>query len=323
MSLFRRPSLLTIHAALVAMMAVSACSSSKSNDSSLSSFDDSSMPDFDSEFSQESFQRSNGMSKNRQRSAGSPYRLSVRPAVHSMPVKAGNHWMNAFYFVTSENETWRSLAIKFYNKAEHTELVRSWNMGQVLKPGSVVYYNSPFRPQDQSNMLSFTEDFGQRFERRQVQAGDSLSKIAGRLWGNVHAWPAIAAVNPQITHPDVIEVGEVLFIPASFDTSAALAKVVNFSPTETSGNEALESNELQDDDVNAVTGTLNQSDSSNSDEKRTPLRTSTLIVLAGLIMILSSLVYFLWRRAQNQDSHTGSLSKMDKLTSFFKTKSGY
>jgi len=56
------------------------------------------------------------------------------------------------------------------------------------------------------------------------------------------------------------------------------------------------------------------------------MRSSTLVALAGAILVLASLVYMLWRRAQtqSQDPYAGdSLSKMDKLTSFFKTKSGF
>ncbi len=45
-----------------------------------------------------------------------------------------------------------------------------------------------------------------------VQPGDSLSIIAGKVYGDINLWPTIASVN-KIANPEVIEVGMVLFIP--------------------------------------------------------------------------------------------------------------
>jgi 5'-nucleotidase len=45
-----------------------------------------------------------------------------------------------------------------------------------------------------------------------VQAGDWLSKIAGRAYGDVMAYQKIAEAN-KITNPDTIEVGTVLQLP--------------------------------------------------------------------------------------------------------------
>jgi LysM domain len=322
LSLRLTSSLLPIHAALVAIVGLSACSSSKSSDSSLSgSNDDMSMSDLQ------------GSSTNYRPGNGTAYRKSVRPVVHSMPIKDGSHWLNAFYFVTSDSETWQSLAVKFYNRAEHAQLLRDWNKGERLHAGSVIYYNSPFRPQDREKMLSFAEDFGQPADQHLVQAGDSLSKIAGALWGNVHAWPAIAAINPQIAHPDLIEVGETLFIPPSVDSANILAKLLK------SSNGSSDLTAQMDDSLPEITGVENDTNSQDklgsgavagtlesqetpSVGPRMPMRTSTMIVLAGIMLVLASLVYVLWKRTQNNDPYSGSLSKMDRLSSFFKTKSG-
>lgn len=264
-------------------------------------------------------------SKNRQQHSAAGYRKSVRPAVHSMPVKDGSHWLNAYYFVTSESDTWQKLALKFYNRAEHVELLKTWNRTTKLEVGSVIYYNSPFRPQDREKILSFAEDFGQPLKQQRVMAGDSLSKIAGALWGNVHAWPAIAAINPQIAHPDLIQVGETLFIPPNVDSANILANLVNPQMDDSLPEmNSLDANSQVQDDLGAgaaVTGTI-ESPTPPADSNRSPLRTSTIIILAGIIAALASLIYFLWKRNQAQDPYAGSLSKMDRLTSFFKTKSG-
>ncbi len=47
-----------------------------------------------------------------------------------------------------------------------------------------------------------------------VQAGDSLSKIAGELLGNSNRWPEIFEANKeQIQNPNAIQVGQELVIP--------------------------------------------------------------------------------------------------------------
>jgi LysM repeat protein len=48
-----------------------------------------------------------------------------------------------------------------------------------------------------------------------VVAGDWLSKIAGRYYGNIHKWPVIFAANRKVIgrNPDLIRPGQVLFVP--------------------------------------------------------------------------------------------------------------
>jgi nucleoid-associated protein YgaU len=47
-----------------------------------------------------------------------------------------------------------------------------------------------------------------------VQSGDSLSKIAKRIYGDANKWHAIFAANrDQIKNPDLIQPGQVLTLP--------------------------------------------------------------------------------------------------------------
>jgi len=307
-------------AALVAVIGLNACSSAPRDDQSVMPGDEGSV----SEIQVGESDYSAAVKGSSDHFSGGAYRKSVRPVVHSVPVKNGDHWLNAFYFITSESETWQSLATKFYNRPEHADMLRQWNGHDHLAVGTVVYYNSPFRPQDRDQMLSFAEDFGQRNEAYQVVAGDSLSLIASRLWGNVHAWPAIAAINPQLAHPDLIQIGETLYLPPTVDTQSVLAKMVN-DPLSLQGSGMDDSLPQLDQPAQApVAATIDAPPPPPS--TRTPMRSSTLVALAGAILVLASLVYMFWRRAQtqSQDPYAGdSLSKMDKLTSFFKTKSGF
>lgn len=50
----------------------------------------------------------------------------------------------------------------------------------------------------------------------QIQSGDSLSKIALRYTGDMYRYPEILELNPQITNPDLIKVGDLLTLPDSW-----------------------------------------------------------------------------------------------------------
>lgn len=217
------------------------------------------------------------------------YRKSVRPAVLSVPVIKEAHWLNAYYFVTAESETWETLSIKFYNTTDKATLLQRWNDGQTLKVGSPVYYNSPFRPTDRDKVLSFADDFGQAPLEHKVQAGDTLSKMAVTLWGNAQAWPAIAAANPNITHPDVIHVGDTVWLPPTVDSKGILASLTTPMPEIKKAEVAVQTLPKKVEPAPAST--------IDTVKPSTPMRTSSLIVFAGIILVLSAGVYILWKRS--------------------------
>lgn len=58
-----------------------------------------------------------------------------------------------------------------------------------------------------------------------VVEGDSLSRIAGREWGGrAYFWPVLWEVNPKITNPNLIFVGQALTIPCLCDLPALATK---------------------------------------------------------------------------------------------------
>ncbi len=54
-----------------------------------------------------------------------------------------------------------------------------------------------------------------KIETYTVQSGDSLSKIAKRIYGDANAWKTIFEANrDQIKDPDLIHPGQILKVPA-------------------------------------------------------------------------------------------------------------
>ena len=153
--------------------------------------------------------------------AGSAERISATP------IQSGQFWLNAFYFVRAPGENWQTVSQTIYGRPDRAELLQNWNPDAKLKVGSVVYYNSPFRPTDSQTMKPFAADFGAELEVVVVKKGDTLSKIAKARYGEFQAWREIASMNPDLQNPNQIEVGQrIMLAPASLDTASILSSHV-------------------------------------------------------------------------------------------------
>lgn len=119
-------------------------------------------------------------------------------------------------YTVKEGDTLFLIAEKYYNDGyKYTEIVKANNlasadlieMGQVLEIPKVEAMTAV------SEQPADTE-WGPKITGNSytVVAGDWLSKIAGRSYGDIYAYQKIADAN-KITNPDTIEIGQVLTIP--------------------------------------------------------------------------------------------------------------
>lgn len=170
--------------------------------------------------------------------AAAPKNGRTRPSVKQTPFESEGFWLNAYYFVREKGETWAGLSEKLYGRSDRTELLRKWNNSQRLRVGDLVYYNSPSRPDDSGQMKVFAEDFGAKLEEHVVTKDESLSKIGHMSYGDFRTWKEIAALNPNIANPDVIEVGQKIRLqPRSVDTHAVLNDIVSAVKVHDQGDE--------------------------------------------------------------------------------------
>lgn len=235
------------------------------------------------------------------------------PKIAATPFQSDSRWMNAFYVVRSSSDSWETLSQMLYGRPDRAELLSSWNKGQSLFVGQVVYYNSPFRPDDSASMMVWSQDFGAELQKITVVAGESMSLIAQRLYGDVQSWREIAAVNPEITNPDLIQIGQELIVqPAQVDTAAALAKIIQqateAAPVVASTENAAPPSSTQETNEIAQTAPPEQVDntviaSEELTEEASPLTSSNLAAIAigviGLSLIGMILVRIRRRRAQD------------------------
>jgi LysM repeat protein len=181
--------------------------------------------------------------------SGTP-RPSVVPVVAATPFQVDNFWMNAFYFVRN-GDSWEKISQKLYSRPDRAGLLKNWNPQTKLVAGSIVYYNSPTRPEDSESMKIFSEDFGHPLEQVKVKTGDSLSSLALARFGSPVSWKEIAAINPQLSNPDQLEVGQVLNIqPSQIDSSKVVNDLVAQAPEAASSTTAqVDEAELGNSDI--------------------------------------------------------------------------
>ncbi len=157
------------------------------------------------------------------RSSGKAYRLSSFPSVASQPFEKDGYVMNSYVFVRNE-KSWKDLSVLLYGRDDRAGMLSQWNAGQAVSAGSVVYFSSPFRPNDSSVMKPFESEYGLSLESVVVQPGDSLSAISQRMYGEIDGWREIASLNQSgLSSPDIIEVGQSLQL-GNFDR-ATLSRI--------------------------------------------------------------------------------------------------
>jgi hypothetical protein len=147
---------------------------------------------------------------------------SERVVVRDRPFQSAGAWMNGFYFTRNDDSAWVDLAQKLYGTPAKAEELKVWNGGAKLQPGTLVYYNSPLRPQDSGAMKSFAQDYGSGTEGYAVRRGDTLSRIAAIRYGGAQSWKEIAAENPELRNPDQLDPGMRIQLPPTRILTAAV-----------------------------------------------------------------------------------------------------
>ncbi len=122
-------------------------------------------------------------------------------------------------YVVKKGDTLGDIAQSIYgDKSKWRDLARwsGFSNPHLIFPGNLVYYQ-------------YTEQsaaFAQQYENQPraevvVQAGDSLSGIAARVYGDFSHWVIIWRYNGHIANPDRIEVGQIVTYPQQGYLSAA------------------------------------------------------------------------------------------------------
>lgn len=107
--------------------------------------------------------------------------------------------MNAVY-IARPGDTVGKVSQKIYAQDKVAELLsnNSHLKGPSLDPGDKVYYNSPKRPDDKSEIKFYYQDIGLEAKIYRTKAGDNVRKLGRSLLGFEEGWKELWAINSGI-----------------------------------------------------------------------------------------------------------------------------
>lgn len=116
--------------------------------------------------------------------------------IEQTPWKEGGKVLNTVY-VARDGDSWSSVSSMIYGTEKVSDL-KKMNpsiKGRKLKVGDKVYYNSPHRPDDETQMLTYYADSGIAPEVYIAKSGDTAKSIAKELFGSELGWKELYATN--------------------------------------------------------------------------------------------------------------------------------
>ena len=119
--------------------------------------------------------------------------------IKSQAYSAAGFVVNAAYIARS-GEDIQSISNTIFGSDQVSQLyaINPHLKARSVKVGDKIYYQSPNRPQDSSQLLFYFEDRGIQPSYHQIQAGENIRKIASQLLGHAESWKEIWATNPDL-----------------------------------------------------------------------------------------------------------------------------
>ena len=119
--------------------------------------------------------------------------------IKNKPYNMAGFLINAVY-IAREGDSGQSISQKIFgsDQVEKLYAINPYLKARSVKTGDKIYYPSPNRPQDSSQLLFYFEDKGIPPQYHQGQAGENIRTIASSLLGHQDSWKEIWATNPDL-----------------------------------------------------------------------------------------------------------------------------
>jgi hypothetical protein len=116
--------------------------------------------------------------------------------------------LNAIY-IARPGDTVESVSQKIYgmDKSEELKSNNATLARREMKVGDKVYYNSPQRSSDSSQILTYYEDMGLAPEIYLSKSGDNIRTVAKSLLGDENSWKEIWSTNVDVESKDELTEG--------------------------------------------------------------------------------------------------------------------
>lgn len=120
--------------------------------------------------------------------------------IEATPWTQGGVLLNAVY-VARAGDNFDTVSQKIYGSGDKVSELRKVNptiARREMKVGDKIYYNSPRRPADNTQLITFYEDNGLVPETYVSQPGDNIRVVAKNLLGHDNSWKEIWATNFEV-----------------------------------------------------------------------------------------------------------------------------
>lgn len=119
--------------------------------------------------------------------------------IRSQPYKGAGFLVNAVY-IARPGEDIQSISNTIFSSDQVSQLyaINLHLKARNVKVGDKIYYQSPNRPHESSQLLFYFEDNGIQPSYHQVREGENIRTVASQLLGHSDSWKEIWATNPDL-----------------------------------------------------------------------------------------------------------------------------
>ena len=119
--------------------------------------------------------------------------------IKGQPYNIAGFLVNAVY-IARPGENIQSISNTIFgsNQVNQLHAINPHLKARDVKVGNKIYYQSPHRPQDSSQLLFYFEDNSVQPSYHQVQTGENIRTVASQLLGHNDSWKEIWATNPDL-----------------------------------------------------------------------------------------------------------------------------
>lgn len=156
--------------------------------------------------------------------------------VKTDPFFRNERLMNAVYIARPKDDI-QSVSEKIFH-ADRSEQLKTDNphLAKGVDPGDKVYYNSPVRPDDKTQLKLYYEDLGTKPQIYITKDGDNIRRLGSKLLGFPEGWKELWAINQNMDSKTVLPAGmEVKYwsgeeMPTNFQASVSSRKQEKNTP---------------------------------------------------------------------------------------------
>jgi hypothetical protein len=149
-----------------------------------------------------------------------PKKVVALTKVELVPFRQGEFLLNAVY-IARPKDTFKRISEKIYGSTARVKDLKLMNPKvSKINVGTKIYYNSPTRPQDESNLKVYYEDMGMIPQTYISQSSEPLKAKAKELLGFDNAWKEIWSTHPRLESKTSLPAGSEIYYWPDFDMVA-------------------------------------------------------------------------------------------------------